>query len=224
MSGKFRVQVSLNKDGAVSEDVIVNTYHFDSDQTFGEDADDVAERVRTFYNAIAQYCDSKLADTGTIKVYDLAEPEPRVPGVTLPFTWTPAGGTDFPSEVAVVLTMKAAAVAGENPRRRRGRVFLPVNGTGSLGPVVNGDVTVAGFARDAILAAAEAMAHGPDPGDARLAVFSPTEAGGQLNNQWSAAQLDAGFNDVVELSIDNRYDIIRKRGARATARTTLPVT
>jgi hypothetical protein len=227
MSGKFRCQVALERQGARPEDAIVNTWYFDSDQTFEEDADDVAGRLVTFYTAIKGFYSDLLTGNGRIKVYDMADPEPRAPGHVRDFALAIAASSpDFPAEVALCLSMEAAQVSGTPQARRRGRVFLgPIN-NGVIGATTLGDVTVLSSARDAILAAAKTLATGPDLGDGRLSVFSPTTAGAPLGEgpgQYTPQQLDDSFHDVVKLWIDDRLDTQRRRGGAPTARTTVTV-
>lgn len=220
MSGFFRCQVSIPTDSGQGADHVVNVWHFDSDQTFAEDADDVAGRLATFYQSIDQMMPGTVGPSATIKVYDLADPEPRTPGVILDVPLSPAGsGSGMPEEVAFALSMKAAPQSGINPARLRGRVFLGPFTTSAL-ELVSGRMRVTAAFRNTILTAAETLATGPDAGDGRLAVFSPTiyAAGGG-----NAAALDAAFNDVVELSMDDAVDIIRSRGPKPTGRIIVPV-
>lgn len=204
-------------DSGNTEDNIINVWHFDSDQTFAEDADDVVARLRTFYQAIDTLMPARVDSPATIKVYDLADPEPRVPGITDTIALTPnTTGEPIPNEVAICLSMKADPVSGVSPGRLRGRIFLgPLHDTAL---VVDGPrVRVAPTAMTTIVNAAVALATGPDPGDARLAVYSPTthaELGG------GAAELPDAFNDVTTVWVDNAPDTIRSRGERSDARTT----
>lgn len=215
MSGFFRCQVTIPTDSGQGADSLVNVWHFDSDQTFAEDADDVAARLATFYQSIDQMMPATVGPEATIKVYDLADPEPRTPGVTLQVPLSPAGaGSVLPEEVAFALSMKAAPQSGVNPARLRGRVFLGPFTSTAL-ELVDGRVRVTAAMRQTILNAAVVLATGPDAGDGRLAVFSPTT--------WAAeggtpADLDPAFNDVVEVSMDNAVDIIRSRGPEPTSR------
>lgn len=216
MSGFFRCQVTIPMDSGVSEDSIVNVWHFDSDQTFAEDADDVVGRLRTFYQSIDHLFPARVGSVATVKVYDLADPEPRVPGLEDTIALTTGTSTDhLPNEVAICLSMKADPVSGVSPGRLRGRVFLGPFIT-AVTELVSSKVRVAASVRTQIVDAAVILATGPDPGDGRLAVYSPTthaELGG------GAGALADSFNDVTQVWVDNAFDTVRSRGERGDART-----
>lgn len=204
------VKVTLNRTNAIPADAVVNVWHFDADDATGE-ANDLADRVAAFYTTIAPIMSSVLSGTGTIQVYDLADPEPRVPIYTRGLTGI-AGGSAFPSEVALCLSMQAAPESGVNQRRRRGRIYIGPLGTGGTA-VTDGDVRPTQARADTILDAAVTLATGPDPGDSRLAIYSPTTRAG-------GASLADSFNDAAELWVDNAFDTQRRRGARPTTRWT----
>lgn len=213
MSGKFRIQAVIERVNHVPADAIVNTWHFDSDQTFDEDADDTLDRLKQFYTDIfgGSIIGSLASGKVDYKVYDMADPTPRVPRITSTQTGLNVAGSSLPGECSVVLSFQAAKVAGVAQARRRGRIFLGPISANAV-ELTNGDMQVKAAHRDVIAAAAADLAHGPDAGDARLAVYSPTiDAGGTL---------DDAFSDVVDGWVDNAVDIQRRRGAKATTRTT----
>lgn len=130
--------------------------------------------------------------------------------------------------MAICLSFQGATGSGVNMRRRRGRVYLgPLAGTVVDASTSGTEITAA--ARSTIATAAAALAHGPDVGDARLAVFSratanitdglPVDANEPAIG-YSDAALSAGFEDVVSGWVDNAFDIQRRRGVQASARTT----
>lgn len=221
MSGFFRCQVRIPMDSGTPEDDVINVWHFDSDQTFAEDADDVFGRLSDFYQAIDSIVfPARVSSTAHVKIYDLADPEPRVPGFEddIPLSTT-ADNVAIPNEVAMCLSMAADPVSGVAPGRLRGRIFLgPVASTAMT--VVGGRVRFAPTAMLNVVTAAQTLAVGPDPGDARLAVFSPTIHAAEGG---TPADLDAAFHDVTRLWIDNAPDTIRSRGERADARETVTV-
>lgn len=217
MSGKFRCQVTIPMDSGLPEDSIVNVWHFDSDQTFSEDADDVAGRLAVFYQAIDSVLfPAQVSTPATIKVYDLADAEPRIPGYETTFALVPGASLSaIPFEVAACLSMEGARVSGANMRRRRGRIYLGPCSVSAM-DTTSPRVTLSSATRTAIVNAAVALATGPDVGDGRLAVFSPTtwaEEGG------TAADLDAAFEDVVRVWVDDAPDTMRSRGTAPTTRT-----
>lgn len=213
MSGFFRAQVRLPRVGLQPEDDVINVWHFDSDQTFGEDADDVAGRLLTFYNAISGLLAPTLDGAITIKMYDMADAEPRVPGFVLNDTLgglSPIGSDAYPNEIAICLSLVCSHPSGTIAARRRGRIYLGPF-LSSVGDNDGPDVRVKTSTITAILDAAEDLATGPDAGDGRLAVYSPTTD--------LTGTLADSFNDVITLKVDNAFDIQRRRGARATVTT-----
>lgn len=217
MSGFFRVQVTIPMDTGTPEDNIINVWHFDSDQTFAEDADDVVGRLRTFYQAIDGIIFPSRVGNASVKVYDLADPEPRIPGLEDTIVLSPDTNTaPIPNEVAMCLSMAADPVSGVSPGRLRGRIFLgPISGNALV--ITGSRVRFTTTALEAVRDAAVTLATGPDAGDGRLAVFSPTtfaELGGE------AGDLPDSFNDVTRVWVDNAPDTIRSRGEKADSRVT----
>lgn len=209
-------QVTLDRDSGLSEDRIVNVFHFEADATNGNASDftdripGLVDRLEVFYQTIGPRMSGTLAGTGTIKLYDWEAPKPRIPRVEEPFTFLPGEGS-LPGEVALCLSYAAAPQSGMSQGRRRGRVYLgPWNGSQG-GTADASDVRPPPSLIALILPAAKIMATGTN-GAFRLAVFSPTQAS-------VAGQADAAWNDVAELSIDNAWDTQRRRGASPTART-----
>lgn len=212
---QLRYQVSLDRDGGLPENVVVNVWHFDTDQSIADDADDIADRLIAFYQALSAqpWWAGSLAGTGHVKAYDMNQAKPRPPVYEDDFTIVPAS-TSLPAELAVCLSFQADPVAGVNQGRRRGRVYLgPFSEQATLGTGgTRADVLVNPELVAAITAAAADLAHGPDAGDGRLAVYSPT-----LDVTGTVAD---AFNDVTNGWVDNAWDIQRRRGGDATIRTT----
>lgn len=211
----MRAQVTLHRKTGVPADDVVNVWHFDSDQLFGDDADDLAGRIATFYKAIGGKLANTLSGAFDVKVYNMADPEPRIPGVWIQDTLV-TGATALPGELAICLSFKAAPEPGANPRRRRGRVFLgPLAENTRAVDSSQPDVFIANQVRIDIANAALALATGPDAGDARLAIYSPTED--------TVGTLDDAVTDAATIWVDNAYDVVRSRGSKSTARTTVAI-
>lgn len=228
---KMRLVATLPHDSGLPKDAAVNVWHFDSDQTFAEDADDTADRLIAFYQAIGPtIIGARSAGSVTVDVYNLEDAPPRIPGHTVTGTFSPASPTAgyVPEEIAICLSFQGATGSGVNMRRRRGRVYLgPIAGNIVDSTTAGTELTAA--ARSTIATAAAALAHGPDVGDARLAVFSratanlfdglPVDAN-EPPSGYSDGALSAGFEDVVSGWVDNAFDVQRRRGIQASARTT----
>lgn len=210
-----RVICTLEHDSGLPEDHYVNVMHFDGDdsQTWAEDADDLVARIDTFYTAIVGNLGSTLSGARTYQVYDLSEPTPRVPKYEERRTtgWSMAG-TCLPEEVALCVSFQASQESGLSQARRRGRIYLgPWASTSNV--VTSGRARPADAVITAVATAFGAMAIGPDAGDFRLSVFSPTTFA-------ATNSLDQAFNDVVDGWVDNAWDTQRRRGAPTLARTT----
>lgn len=214
----LRAQVTLKHDTGLAEDHFVNTFHFDSDNAVAGTAEKagLAARLNVFYQALAPQMASVLSGELDVKIYNMADPEPRVPIYVETFTGMAVGSTSLPEEVAMCLSYHAAPVSGENQRRKRGRIFLgPISSTQNV--VTSGRARPSDAFRGVALAAMANLVEGLGAGDPRLAVFSPTILA------TTAGDLDAAYSDVVEVSVDNAWDIQRKRGAVATLKETTAV-
>lgn len=221
MGEHYRIQCELPRSTGLPEDKVVNTFYFEGDFSAATEAAALVciGRLKTFYGAVAQYLSTLVTGVVNFKAYDLEQSEPRAPIATDTVTLTGLQTADFPAEIAVCCSFQGTPASGENQRRRRGRIYLgPTNST-TRGAIVGGDVTVLASARTNITAAMNTMADQQSP---KWAVFSPTEAGPPLgtNGAYTANQLGEAFNDVTNGWVDDRYDIQRRRGAKATTRTT----
>lgn len=229
----MRCVATLAHTSGLAEDAFVNVWHFDSDQTFAEDADDTAARLIAFYQAIDNSIFSTHMAAGiTVDVYNLADPPPRVPGYTTTGSLVASAGVPLPEEVCCCLSFSGAQVSGVNMKRRRGRVYLGPLTANVLTSGVASGVHISSTYTTIIANAAADLAHGPDAGDARLAVFStrnaadvdgvaygPTTPVSEPDVGWSDAALAAGFEDVTFGWVDNALDTQRRRGVKATLRT-----
>lgn len=214
----LRCQVTFPRDNAFSEDNVVNTFHFhplNGSNTLAA-RDQIASKLNTFYQAVDQLMSESLTGAYTLKIYDLSDPEPRVPSGTYTGSITPAVGASLPNEIALCMSFRGDTASGQNAARRRGRIYLgpfPV----STQEVIAGDTRPNLGLRNTIAAAAQAL-RTPIVGDlAAWSVFSPTTAGPQ---PWTDAEVDAATFPVVSGWVDNAWDVVRSRGTAATARST----
>jgi len=203
----IRAQVHIDAESLVPEDVIVNTWHFltTASPPLPATLTAIHNALVTFYQAIddtvlSNYC----GPTATIKMYDLADPMPRTPLQSLPFTLT-SSNSALPAEVAICASFQGAKTSGANMARRRGRVFLgPIaataSTTGPLKPVLTTTVrNLVANSMGNLLAASEASA------DWEWAVFSVADQ--------AAIAVKSGW-------CDDAFDTIRSRGPKPAARTT----
>lgn len=218
----WRAQVTIPLDSLVPEDAIVNTFHFDDDDDPVAAPDDtegwIMQLLTAFYQSFDQLLfPNTVASPAVVKMYDMAELEPRqqVGGGTIPLT--PSAADPYPGEVALCLSFAAAQESGVNPARRRGRLYL--------GPVAN-DVYVVAASQarpaqtlvDLIVGAADTLQagleHPASPGfRLRWSVYSPTTRAG-------GGTVGDSFNDVLTGWVDDAWDTQRRRGPKPSQRTT----
>lgn len=218
----MRAQVTIPLDSAIPEDYIVNTWYFDGDDALGVQPesdyhDRVVEMLETFYTSIDQLIfPGSVTETATLKIYDMRDPEIRVPEVVTTFELDTSASDPLPNETALCLSFRAEYESGVNPQRRRGRIYLGPIAVGAT-EVVGGQVRPSAAARTLVADAAGVMQDGlllniGDPERVRWSVYSPTTDAG--------APIDDAFNDVVAGWVDDALDTQRRRGPAPTARTT----
>lgn len=218
----WRAMVSIPLDSGIPEDAIVNVWHFDDDDDPLVNEDDTGAAIKaelgTFYNSIsASLFPTTIGPTATLKCYDMADPEPRVPTYTSTFGISPSGGPPMVNEVALCLSFAAAAESGVPAQRRRGRIYLgPV--AQAAGVVVGSQLRPTDAVRATVAAAAAGLQNGrPHTASPTLrlrwSIFSPTTVahGGTLGQ---------AFNDVLSGWVDDAFDTQRRRGAAPTTRAT----
>jgi hypothetical protein len=214
----MRAQVTFPRINGVPADAITNTWYFDGDDGFANDADyhgGVLDALQTFYSSIDQYFSQAITNEATLKIYDMRDPEPRVPEFVDTINLTLGSDQWLPAEVAVCLSFQAAATSGVSQRRRRGRIYLgPINQ--AVVTAVAGDLRPSSTPLGVITAAAENLmvTDVVGEGSIRWAVYSPTTD--------LTSSVDDAFNDVASGWADNAFDIQRRRGASSTYRATFP--
>lgn len=142
-----------------------------------------------------------------IEIFDLSDPEPRVPRAIKNFTLGAADGgagvTNLPLECAIVNSFQGAKVAGLPQSRRRGRIFFgPLRSLafdGGTPSVVTSNVL------QNLPAASKRL---------RAAVISDL---GGLWVVWS--ETDQNPVTITDGWVDNDPDTQRRRGVRPTSRT-----
>jgi len=192
------------------EDVITNTMHWETDDVLDPavDAAEVRLRLITFYNSVYTGRGANHVNFAgaRIKVWDLTDPEPRVPvlNTAAALTTTPGAG-QLPCEVAVVLSYHAAPVSGVNNGRLRNRIYLG----GFTHAIINSGSastfpTVANATTGAIATAADTLHAANDAG-----------------LQWVVMSKATGLAITSQISggwVDNEPDTQRRRGVRSTLR------
>jgi hypothetical protein len=208
-------QVRFRRGNNLPEDVVINTFHFNTliTQTPETAAPIIATRLKEFYRvpvapssfAVQRYMSQLLSNSGhEIRMYNLDLPAPR-PVLYSEFFDCTFQPSQYPAEVALVLSFAAPFLPGVNPASRRGRVFI--------GPIST--ATSGGYDSD-IRPTPEMRFTWRDAG-LRLASYL-TDAQWQV---WSPTRGTGG--PVRSVSVDDAFDTQRRRGGAPTNRITATV-
>lgn len=207
----IRATVSFESATMIPADRATNTYHFDVAGESGSTLGLVADLLQDLYvdtTAVTPLTDLMSDELSAgllgIQLYNLDDPEPRVPILSRGVEFTPADAPGLPTEVSLVVSFQADPEAGQVQARRRGRIYLPwmresSNVLGRPSSVVIDDVAAA---------YTEFLANSDDAANVDWVVWSPTaEASFGVSTGW----------------VDDAWDTQRRRGFSATTRTTFPV-
>jgi hypothetical protein len=193
--------------------VSVNTFHFNPGGPMTEaKAQEMENRIVNAYGhltaglAIHDIYGGQMSGAWSVRIYDLTDPEPRVPFYENDESAFTPSGSALPAEVAICVSYQAIKQSGNNQASRRGRVYLGPLGDVSVNLADSSDVAarpttavlntcIQGIAQLDVVVADSAV---------KWVVYSP--------------KLDA-FAEVDNLWVDNAFDTQRRRGERPTART-----
>ncbi len=178
------------------EDRFVNTFYYSSSSSLVADAD----ALETKFNLLLQtaFFDNRISAlvvSYQIKVYDFADPEPRVPEVR-DLTWIPNVTGPGPAEVAVCLSY----YSGQNLPRKRGRVYLGPIGYAFMQAGTTGRI-LAATTTDVIEVAS---------------VLKGTAARTWMQRSQTTGEL----SEITNVWVDNAWDTQRRRGIAADLRVT----
>lgn len=205
-----RAQVILDSNTNLPEDAATNTYHFDTTGTAVPTLDNILDLLEDLYAEetatlplMGLMSNELAAGTGRIRLYDLADTEPRAPIASREITRTPSTQDGLPAEVALCCSFQAAPSSGLPQARRRGRVFLPwlTEANNELGRPTQAIIDAVGAAFVEFGAAADASLN------VDWVIYSRTN-----NNTVGVA---GGW-------VDNAWDTQRRRGFKPTVRTAWP--
>lgn len=209
----IRCQVILNPD-AESRHQWTNTWWIVPFLTTAPDV--AAGAFKVDLDAFYQTLDTNMSTLLSGKVprfraWDMSDPKPRQPIVEQNLTALVTSGTNVaPREVALVLSFRSGYVSGQNPQRRRGRIYFgPLRADSlntSTGLVESSHVTALKNAGAALLAASVAST------DYTWCTYSRVD---DVNEDGSA-----GAHPVIAGWVDNDPDIQRRRGINSGAKTT----
>lgn len=201
--GRFHAISVMNMTSGIAKDASVNTFSVAVTPPTALNATSVASAWQTFMRALSGLFPSSVATSGhTLRIYDLADPEPRAPVYS--GSWSFAGalsGASAPPELCIVTSFQGERVSGVLQSRRRGRMYLgPLDQTVvDVGRISSGDQTTIANATKGLVDTINAIT------DHRFCVWSRTDdAFVEIDNGW----------------IDNAIDVQRRRGLTSTARAT----
>jgi len=198
----YTVQVTIPTTDNLAANYASNTWHFfaDSDSVLTT----VFTALKAFYTASSDRMSNLVRPSDwMIKAYNDADAIPRAP--VLQEEWDT--GLTFsvgplPTEVALCLSFQGAPVSGIPQARRRGRIFFPFLNTSQLG--TDGRPASACIS-DLTTNADTLMTAGATAG----------------TWHWiTNTSFDPGPVSVVNGWVDNEWDTQRRRGRKATSRTT----
>lgn len=200
----LKAQVSLAMVSNIPEDSPVNTWHFQGvNDSTGRDA--IIDGLTDFYDTMRLELADTVSQNGhRIKIYDMADPEPRAPirDQTFNLTSAPSGGPQA-AEVALCLSFQGDRVSGESQASRRGRIYF--------GPL---DTTVVDSAGRPSSAFQTKLANAGDT----LMTFM---LGGGWTMLWCVySPTTSSLTPVTNGWVDNAFDIQRRRGLAPTSRVT----
>jgi len=189
-------QVSIHNKSGLPRDDSVNVLYYDI--TFPDTHEGIADDIAAAYQALVPRFNNGFQNM-TIRVY---EPGPGAPKLTKNYTLAILGDAG-PTEVALCLSYKSNDSGP--PGRRRGRIYLPLKNNVSVRPDAGTIADVMNFG-----------------------VFLSV-VGTAANTQWKLkSRIGSGtpgapsptYHDIDQISVDNEWDTQRRRGMRATSRST----
>lgn len=207
----YRVQCTISTASGIAADAVTNTWHVKTanDMTLAT-WNATAVAFNTFYSGSSFGFSPDLLNVGNvIKIFDYADPKPRVPRFQSTFSVSVGGGVGAPAEVGICLSGKKAAASGDNARQLRGRVYL---GPWSTTTVNTARVSVG--LRNQIVTAGQVLAH-------TLSLISPQPVALGVIRDDPADPSE--FKTYTTMWVDDAWDIQRRRGLRPSARSTISV-
>lgn len=231
---RYAVQVSFQGASGLAKDQYENVWHFGTvagGETPGG-AKQLAARISTFYNAvptghegISSFLDSNILPHATIKVYDESGVRAGPPIYSNTFAPTlSAGAGGFPEQVACCLSYYSTS----NSPRHRGRIYLGPFNSLSMAVTARGGPS-AELVTSMIIGAQALIASATDFSllddwlltddgitiDASAIPWAIRSGGG------TKATTKTGlvtYEAVQHGWVDNEWDIQRRRGLKATSR------
>lgn len=198
----FRHLVEIESTSSLPKDRIVNSwYTISTTDPSPTEVNTIAAAIAVFYTTISTW-GASIALTGhKIVSYRLSDPEKRVPVNTHTFGPLTTGPDALSRETAMVLTFQAAIASGDNPRTRKGRIYVgPWNASG------NGYERPSSAARTLLTNTAKSV------NDTLVAMSNATALAVH-------SEKDQTLRQAVEVWMDDAWDTQRRRGLLPTTKT-----
>lgn len=207
--------VTLRHRTLLPKDVSINTFHLSAPDTSQATLDAIALAIERFYrtpydvdsDAVGSFISNVvLRASGSIEIYDWADPSPRVPIAFYPMELAANGVTSsLPNEVALCVSWQGDRQSGVNQARRRGRIFLGPLSTNATTTVANEPARPATAFIIAARRASERLVTELSEDEVRLAVWS---------------RVSSQLTPVTNGWVDNDFDTQRRRSTIPTSRST----
>ena len=201
----WRCMSTMQMTSGIPDDAVVNTWHVYA-LTGSPAWADVAQAWESFMDGIRILFPGTVAQTGhSLKVYNLADPEPRAPVDTVSWQFGSApSGTTLPSEVALCVSYEGIRISGQDQARRRGRIFL--------GPI---DAAESSSGRPGTSWPADLVTY------FKTFIEDLNTAGVYFVVR---SRVDDDDVQVARVWVDNAFDTQRRRGVTPTSRATDSIT
>lgn len=192
----IRAQVWMVGDSTLPRDRAINVLHFNRRDAAGALAPVDWTALATDLGAIFQtnWTGATPAREIGVRLYNLDDPEPRAPHAENIRNALAAPASSIPRELAVCLSFYSE----RNIPRNRGRIYLPffARGLTSVG-----------------------LRPGPSERSQGIAIANGLSGLGGVDVDWCVlSRVDNVMRKVSNAWVDDEWDIIRKRGLRATTR------
>jgi hypothetical protein len=220
LAGHIYAQVVLPRTTGLPEDVVTNTFHFHNigTNTFEQASAIISDALVNFFNGLTSpattfpVCTfindqiSRTTNASLVKCYNGATaPGVRVPEITAWTLGAVGNTTSYPAEVACCLSFRTVDEELVIPQARaRGRVYIGPLNSDAVGAESAGDPRPDATYISRVLDAAERLADATLAEDIYWSVYSPSSnVLSRIKTAW----------------VDNAFDTQRRRGAKATSRT-----
>jgi hypothetical protein len=213
----IRVQVTIPRKDALPADAIVNTFHWfkvgavnpatDGDAIIDALVDAWTVDHGDGFVLTTAYASYMKTEDAWIKMYDLADPEPRAPIRSEALPLTAAGSGELPAEVALCMSYAVAPESGAVAARNRGRIYFGPFSDSRDQIETNVDSRPANALRGALSSFGSVLI-AASTADLYWTVYSEVDATAQ--------------GPVTHGWVDNAWDTQRRRGAAANLRSTFP--